>query len=181
MAIAATQGELRRVEDAVVDKRFRPAMTSRTWGPRGRRDARQLRVQHTARLTELAFSVCPDDDERRRLLMAAVVRMCCEGLHTGVPNAGGRRRPFRARVLRELRRELEGPAAELAGRTPWRSLRRDIDADAGIIGASRLARQLRTSLRRGDREDALSLYRTARAMDPLAGWVEPFRRALGAG
>jgi hypothetical protein len=57
-------------------------------------------------------------------------------------------------------------------------LRRQIAKEKGVVGASILARQVEREAGRGHMDTARKLFRTAIAMDPDAGWAEPFRQAF---
>jgi hypothetical protein len=179
MAMAAKRGELRRVSGAAEHKRFRAGMTSRSWVPKATNESRQLLVQHTARLAELAFSVCENAEQRQQTLMAALVRLRGLGLNWGVANARAGQFFFRARMNRLLRRSLTGDCAEFARNVSFYRLGRALHQDEGIVGASLLARQLEMEIDqldrgKGDSTRAEKLYAKALAMDPYAGWAVPF-------
>jgi len=175
MAMAARNGELRVVRDAVVHKRFSPGMTSRAWTPATRREARRLLVQHTARLTELAWPLCDSDSERQQLVMAACVRLWGLGLNWGVANSG-RVWPWSRRALtRRLLQSLRGPSGQFAAGLNFSGLARQISLDDGVVGASWLARQVEREARRGKTAAARKHFRQALARDPHAGWAGPFR------
>jgi hypothetical protein len=187
MAMAAMRGELRRVDGAVEHKRFRAGMTSHSWVPKSNAEARQLLVQHTARLTELAFSVCENAEQRQETLMAALVRLYGLGLNWGIASsARGQsfsRALFRARVNKALRDSLTGPSAEFAREMNFYRLGRALHKAGGVIGASLLAQELENELNNlesggGNADRAGLLYDHALAMDPYAGWVIPFGRRL---
>ncbi len=183
MAMAAIRGELRRVSGAIEYKRFRADMTSRAWVPRTRPESRQLLVQQTARLAELAFSVCENPQQRQQTLMAALVRLYGLGLNWGVANSGAGQPLFRARVNRLLRKSLAGDCAEFARDVSFHQLGRALHQDEGVVGASLLARKLEEEIDKlergtGDATRAEKLYAKALAMDPHAGWAIPFRRKL---
>jgi hypothetical protein len=175
MAMAALTGELRRVESAIERKRFLSSMASLAWCPRTAKEARQLLVQHTVGLTELAFTACQDDQDRTQVLMAALVRLRGEGLNWGLRKLTRARPLFNARVQRQFIRSLSGPAAEFARKANVATLLKDIENDKGVVGASRLARQYEKAVNRGRRARAEDLYNEALEMDPLAGWARPFR------
>jgi hypothetical protein len=183
MALAARQGELRRVEGAVEHKRFRAGMASRSWVPQTIPEGRQLLVQHTARLTELAFSVCETAQQQKQTLMAALVRMYGLGLNWGVAHSGLGQPFFRSRVHQMLRKSLAGESAAYAREVSLRRLGHTLQQDEGVIGASLLARKLEQELSkleagRGDAAKAGTLYDKALAMDPHAGWAGPFGQQL---
>jgi hypothetical protein len=178
MAMAAKTGELRRVEGAIEHKRFSSAMVSLAWAPRTPSEARQLLAEHTARLAELAFTVCHDDQERTQVLMAALVRLRGEGLNYGVPKLARKRPLFNTRVNRALLKSLSGPAAEFARKANIPKLLKDIKDAGGVVGASRLARRLQTAVDRKQLAQAETLFNQALKMDPLAGWARPFRKKL---
>jgi glycosyltransferase involved in cell wall biosynthesis len=178
MAMAALAGELRHAEGAMERKRFLPSMTSLAWCPQTAKEGRELLVQHTARLTELAFTTCQDDPERNQVLMAALVRLRGEGLNWGVPKLNRARLLFNSRVQREFIRSLSGPAAEFARNANVATLLKCIENDRGVVGASRLARQYEKAVNRGRRARAEAIYNEALEMDPLAGWLRPFPESL---
>jgi len=178
MAMAALKGELRRVEGAIEHKRFLPSMASLAWCPQTAKEAQELLVQHTARLTELAFTTCGDDQERTQVLMAALVRLRGEGLNWGVRKLTRARPLFTTRVQREFIGSLSGPAAEFAREVNISELLKAMKQAGGVVGASRLARHLQTAVNRGRRAQAESLYKQALKMDPLGGWADPFRKKL---
>jgi hypothetical protein len=175
MAMAALTGDLRHAEGAIERKRFLPSMASLAWCPRTSKEAMELLVQHTVRLTELAFTVCQDDQERTQVLMAALVRLRGEGLNWGLRKLTRARPLFNTRVQRKFVRSLSGPAAEFARKTNVATLLKDIENDSGVVGASRLARKYEKAVNRGRHAHAEALYNEALRMDPLAGWVRPFR------
>lgn len=175
MAMAARNGELRRVREAVIHKRFWPGMTSRAWAPGTRREARRLLVQHTARLTEFAWPLCATDSDRHRLIMAACVRLWGLGLNYGVENAG-REWPWSRRVLtRSLLQSLRGPSAQFARGRNFSGMLHQISLDEGVVGASVLARQAEHEACQGRETEARRHFRRAIALDPDAGWAAPFR------
>jgi len=183
MAMAAKRGELRRVSGAVEHKRFRSGMASNAWLPKTTLEGRQLLVQHTARLTELAFSVCENAEQQQQLLMAALVRLHGLGLNWGVGHSGSGQPFFRARVKRLLRRTLTGESAEFAREVSLCRLGRELHQVEGVIGASLLARELEMEIHKlekgeGNSTRVESLYEKALAMDPHAGWAIPFRQKL---
>ena len=178
MAMAALNGELRRVEGAIEHKRFLPSMASLAWCPQTAKEARKLLVQQTGRLAELAFTICGDDQERTQVLLAALVRLRGEGLNWGVRKLARARPLFNTRVQREFIGSLSGPAAEFARKADISELLKNMKQDGGVVGASRLGRRLQTAVNRGRRAQAESLYNQALKMDPLAGWAGPFRKKL---
>lgn len=178
MAMAATTGELRRVEAAIEHKRFLPSMASLAWCPQTAKEARKLLVQQTARLAELAFTTCQDDQERTQVLMATLVRLRGEGLNWGMRKLTRARPLFNTRVQREFIKSLSGPAAEFAHKAHISELLKDMKQAGGVIGASRIARHLQAMINRGRLAQAESLYSQAFKMDPLAGWAGSFRKKL---
>ena len=135
-------------------------------------------LQHTARLTELAFSICHNDQHRRLVMMAAVTRLLGQGLNYGLAKSGQDLPLYRWWAIPALFRELNDEAAQFADSLNRARLTKDIRSDHGIVGASRLARQLENSLQAGDTELAETLYHQALEMDPQAGWAEPFQQQL---
>jgi len=178
MAVAATQGELRRVKQATEQKRYSRNMASTVWRPNNFRESSRLLLQHTARLTELAFSICHNDQHRRLVMMAAVTRLLGQGLNYGLAKSGQDLPLYRWWAIPALFRELNGEAAQFADSLNRARLTKDIRSDHGIVGASRLARQLENSLQAGDTELAETLYHQALEMDPQAGWADPFHQQL---
>jgi glycosyltransferase involved in cell wall biosynthesis len=175
MASAVRNGELRLVPDAVVRKRFRPDMTSRIWTPENRREARRLLIYHTSGLTELAWPLCGSEADRRQLILAALVRLWGLGLNWGTGKAG----PWSRRTLaRSFLQSLREPAAGFAASLDRSGLGRQIRQDQGVVGASFLARQVEREASGEQMDTARKLYRQAIAMDPLAGWAEPFCSAF---
>jgi hypothetical protein len=183
MALAAMRGELRRVSGAVEHKRFRADMTSKSWVPKTTLESRQLLVQHTARLTELAFSVCENAEQQQQTLMAALVRLYGLGLNWGVANSGSHQPFFRPRVNRLLKKSLTGDSAQFVREFSFYRLGLALYQAEGVIGASLLARKLEMEIHnlekgKGDAGKAEMLYEKALAMDPYAGWAIPFRQRL---
>lgn len=183
MAMAAKRGELRRVSGAVEHKRFRTGMASNAWVPKTTLEGRQLQVQHTARLTELALSVCENAEQQQQALMAALVRLYSLGLNWGVANSGSGQLFFRTRVNRMFRKSLTGDSAQFAREVSLYRLGCALQQVEGVIGASLLARKLEMEIHKleegkGDAARAELLYEKALAMDPHAGWAIPFRQKL---
>jgi hypothetical protein len=183
MAMAAKQGELRRVSGAVEHKRFRPDMTSNCWVPKTTLESRQLLVQHTARLAELAFSVCENVQQQQHTLMAALVRLHGLGLNWGVAHSGSDQPFFKAQVNKLLRKSLTGDIAQFAREVSFYRLGRELHDVEGVVGASLLARTLEIEINKlgrdkGDATKAEMLYEKALAMDSYAGWAIPFRQKL---
>jgi glycosyltransferase involved in cell wall biosynthesis len=176
MAMAARNGELRVVRDAVVNKRFRPGMKSLSWRPETHSEAHRLLVQHTARLTEYTWPFCSSDAERRQLIMAAWARLWGLGLNWGVMGSNRSGIWSRCTLTLRLLKSLPGPPAELARRQNFFRLVKQVSLDDGVVGASWLARQVEHEALRGRTIEARRLFRQAIVRDPHAGWAEPFRR-----
>lgn len=175
MAMAAGNGELRVVKDAVVSKRFRPGMKSITWRPETHAEAHLLLVQHTARLTEYAWPLCRSDSDRHQLIMAAWARLWGLGLNWGVMGSDRAGRWSRFTLTLKLLKSLREPPGEFARRQNFFRLVEQVSLDGGVVGASWLARQVEVEALRGRTVEARRLYHQAIARDPHAGWAEPFR------
>jgi len=174
MAMAASNGELRVVRDAVIKKRFRPGMKSNTWRPKTHAEAHRLLVLHTARLTEYAWPFCNTEAERRQLIMAAWSRLWGLGLNWGVMGSNRSGPWSRCTLTLRLLKSLRGPPGEFARRQNFFRLAKQVSLDEGVVGASSLARQAEQEASQGRTVEASRLFQQAVARDPYAGWAEPF-------
>lgn len=178
MARLALQGELRRVPGAVTQKRFTESMTSRHWTPRTIQESRRLSAAHTARLTELAFTVCDRDAERDKVMMAALLRLKGGGFNWGVPSRSRLKFLTKLFITREFRIALTGRAAEYFEPSRLRDWQRLISLDRGVVGATVRAVAAQQWAAKGNLKQAGKLYHEALQMDPEAGWKNEIRELV---
>lgn len=175
MARLALQGELRRVPGAATRKRFTESMTSRHWTSRTFMEARRLTAAHTARLAELAFTVCDTDAERDQVMMAALLRLKGGGFNWGVSSRSRLKFLTKLFITREFRKVLTGQAAKYFESSRQRDWQQLISLDRGVVGATVRAVAARHLVIKGDLKPAEKLYHEALKMDPEAGWKSEIR------
>jgi len=174
----AIHGEIRRVDNAVIKKRFSEKMTSQNWGPANAQAARQLIVDHAVMMTHSACYVLNDDQDKLDIILAAISRVCGLGLNYGVSESNSHV-PLSQPILTQKYLSLLKPEiAQIIESTDPLELLKRIESDRGMLMGSMLSKIGQQAFEHGQYNKAKELVERVLVLDPLSSWAESTRAKL---